>query len=314
METVSKKFDLRFALFLAFSCLAVVLCYDFYFIPFMMILPALWATVAFRGKGGLPVFLLLSAFTVGYGLLIGYDFLFSLRMLILAAPPSVLLYISHKYRIGNTQAALYLSYAITFGLFAVFCLNSIRQGKDAFSEVRALFTVMLAPLENGLDAANPVLITFRDYVNNIDTYFPSVLYCFGAVFALANVLFLQLFNRRKKDMPLVPMRPFSQWRLPRPYVLVCVGVMAASLIISYTGSGRADTVLLLSNYMLNMPLSVVGAGMLYAIFTRNKTTALRTVIYCVLLIALILFGLALYTLSIIGFFGCMSVRRRDRQE
>lgn len=314
MESVSRKFDLRFALFLALSAVAVVLCYDFYFMPAMIVLPALWAAAAFLGKRGLPIFLGLSVFTVVYGLLIGYDLLFASRILILTAPPAVLLYISHKYRIGNTQAALYLSYAITFGLFAVFCLNALSQGKDAFAEVRALFLAVLAPLESSMDASNPVLITFRDYVNHIDTYFPSVLYSFGAVFSLTNVLLLQLFNRRKKDMPLVPVRPFPAWRVPRAYVLVCVGVMAVSLVISYTGSGRADSVLLLSNYMLNMPLSVVGAGMLYALFTRNRKTSGRTAVFCIVLAALILFGFALYVLSIIGFFGCMSVRRRERQE
>lgn len=311
--TPSRKLDLSFFLFLALSAVAVTMCYDFLFIPAMVVLPALWAAAAFKGKFGAPVFLGLSAFTIGYGLAIGYDLLFTLRILILALPSPVLLYLAHKYKLGNTQAALYLSVTVTFGLFAIFCMNSLLQGLPAFSEVRSLFLSMLSSLESVFGSENPLIDPFVEYVNNIDIYFPSVLYSFGATYALTNVLLLQLFNKRKKAMPLVPVRPFSEWRLSRPYVLVCVLVMAVSLFVSYSGSPKAEMILLLSNYMLNMPLTVVGAGTLYGLFTRSGKTPVKIILYVVLIVVLTAIGLSLYTLSILGFLKSTGFRRPPKK-
>lgn len=313
-ETSKSRLDLSFFLFLGLSALGVVLCYDFLFILAMVALPALWTTTAFRAKRGMPVFIVLSLFTVGFGLYIGYDILFSLRILLLVAPAPVLLYTAHKFRLGNTQAALYLSVAITFGLFAVFCMNALHQGKPAFSEVRDLFMAMQGFLETGFGIDSTMLAVFTDFVNNIDIYFPSVLYYFGAAYALTNVLLLQFFLRKKETNPLVPMRPFSQWRMPRSYVIVCALVMAVSLFVSYSGSAKAEMILLLSNYMLNMPLSVVGAGIVFGFFTRSGKTAARILLYVVIIAVLTFFGLSMYVLSILGFLSSVGFRRVGKRE
>lgn len=316
METDKRvsEFDIMPLLFMVLSGVGIVLCYRL-FIPAMIVLPALWATAALRGKYGALVFVALMAFTVVFGLYQGEDLMLTLRMLMLVAPSPALLYLAHKYRMGNTMAALFLSFAITFGFFALFCLNSLLQGRPAFYEISLVFQSLLSTIETGFSANATLMATFNEYVQNIEIYFPSVLYVFGATYAFSNVLLLQLFNKRKKLMPLVPMRPFGQWRLPRPYVVACVIVMAVSLILSYTSSsaGRADMVLLLSNYMLNMPLSVIGAGMLFSFMTRNSRSTGRIILYIVVIVALVLFGLAMYTLSILGFLGCIGQRRRKTQ-
>lgn len=317
METETpKKFDFIALLFLILSVIGISMCYDFLFIPVMVVLPALCAAAVFRSRHTVPAFLMLFLFTVIYGLLLGYELLFTLRIVLLTMPSTLLLYIAHAYRLGNTQAALYLSVSITFGFFAVFCLNSLHMGKPAFYEVQALFQNMFNTISANLPADSTVYITLNEYVSNIDIYFPSVLYSFGAVYGLTNVLLLHAFNKRKHLMPLVPMRPFGQWRLPRPYVLVCVIIMGASLILSYIGSysSRVDMVLLLANYMLNMPLCVVGAGMLFSLFTRRGKNAGMIVLYVVIIALLLMFGIALYALSILGFLGSIGKRRPVSKE
>lgn len=311
--TEARKFDISFFLFLALSAIGVTMCYDFMFIPAMVALPALWAAAAFKGKLGVPVLLGLSIFTVLYGVFIGYDLLFSLRILILAAPAPVLLYMSHKYKLGNVQAALFLSVTVTFGLFAVFCMNSIHQGRPAFSEVRDLFSSMLPVFEAMFGTENALVVSFAEYVSNIDVYFPSVLYSFGAFYALSNALLLQLFNKRKKTMPLMPVGLFSSWRLPRPYVLVCALVMAVSFFIAWPGNPKAEMIFLLSNYMLNMPLSIVGAGIVFGIFTRSGKTPGKIALYVVLIVVFTLIGLSMYTFSILGFLACTGFRRPEKK-
>lgn len=314
-ETGKQKFDYVPFVFIALSAVAVGLCYDFLFIPAMTVLPALWAAAAFRTRKSVVVFAVLVAFTVVYGRFLGYEYIFTLRMLLLVAPSSILLYMAHRFRLGNTQAALYLSVSVTFGLFAIFCLNSLHQGKPAFYEVSVLFGSVLSTLEAELGPSSALVIAFTEYINSIEVYFPSVLYSFGALYALTNVLLLQLFNKKKHLMDLVPIRPFGQWRLPRSYVFACGIVMLFSLILSFTGSvgSKAEMILNLSSSMLNMPLSVVGAGMLYFLLTRNKKTAGRTVLFVLILILLLLIGVAMYMLPILGFFGSVGFRRRPEQ-
>lgn len=313
-ETEKRKLDLIFVLFTVLSAIGVAFCYSFRFITVMFVLPALWTAAAYRSGYAVPVLTGLCIFTVVYGLLIGYDLAFAMRIFLLVAPASVLLYVAHRFLLGNTQATLYLSIVLTFGLFIIFCLNSLQQGKPAFYEVRQLFLSMLATLETGLSADNPIFKGFSEFISNIDTYFPSILYGLGAMQAFVNVLLLQLINRKKKKMPLVPIRPFGQWRLPRPYVLACMFVMIVSLFVSFSGSSKAEMILLLSNYMLNMPLSVVGAGMLYALMTRNSSNLTRKLLFAAVIVILVVIGLAMYTLSILGFIGCMNMKRRPRQE
>ena len=299
-------------LFLAVSALGTVFCYDFMgFSTVLVALPAFIAAAALTGRFPAATFAMLGAFTVAYGLYLGYGILFCLRIILLALPAGALLFLGHKAKLGSTQATLLAAIAIAFGLYAVFCFNSLHAGNDAYAEVRALFSYAFSTIEStGLSLGSTVTESLNTFLEELPSLFPASLYTLGAFYALINVLLLQLLSGKKKRLPLLPMRPFGQWRLSRFYILGCVGVLTVSLIASYAGFTAAEALLMLIYNMLNLPLALVGAGQMYSLFTRSKKSPLRIVLFIGVLVLLSVTGFVSTVLSIFGFFACMSVRPR----
>lgn len=303
-----------FYLFAFLGALGVLLCYNFDFWLALFFLPALWAAAAFRSKNPPVVLGLLSAFSVIYGLLVGYDILFSLRILLLCAPAPVLLYLCHRFRLGNTMAALTAAPAIAFALFAVLCFNSLHAGKGAYYEVNLLISASISAILSYFPELSALTGPLASIADQISDFFPAFCYRWGAAYALTNVVLLQLMNRRKHLMPLVPIRKDGNWSLPRKYVVVCLIVMLGSMMPVLFGLSKTAAVMQLSGSMLNLPLSFVGAGALYQLLTARRNTAGRKWLFVLLIAVLLFIGVGIYLLASFGLFKSLSVRRQDRQQ
>ena len=279
------------------------------FVLTMLVVPAIWAAMAFRVH---PVTLLAAGtlmFLFGY--FIGFDTVNCLCILGLVAPAGCLLWLSQKERMGNFQSVLFLSVALTFGLFLIFCMPDLLQSGDPYASIRTYFADMPE-----LFAGTVLYDTARLLLSRIDELIVACFFAFAGVYALVNVLVLHAFNRRQRDMPLCPLGPFGTWRVPYGYAMA---LGAASLVSTFaTLSADSPTMSglsLLLYEMWAMPLMVTGANFLYSLLGRRLSGHRLKLIFGVMVGALLVFApyFAQMVLLLLGF-SWIIFRRRARKE
>ena len=279
------------------------------FVLTMLVVPAIWAAMAFRVH---PVTLLAAGtlmFLFGY--FIGFDTVNCLCILGLVAPAGCLLWLSQKERMGNFQSVLFLSVALTFGLFLIFCMPDLLQSGDPYASIRTYFADMPE-----LFAGTVLYDTARLLLSRIDELIVACFFAFAGVYALVNVLVLHAFNRRQGDMPLCPLGPFGTWRVPYGYAMA---LGAASLVSTFaTLSADSPTMSglsLLLYEMWAMPLMVTGANFLYSLLGRRLSGHRLKLIFGVMVGALLVFApyFAQMVLLLLGF-SWIIFRRRARKE
>ncbi|MBQ6892139.1 MAG: hypothetical protein IJN47_05955, partial [Clostridia bacterium] len=115
------------------------------FVLTMLAVPAIWAAMAFRVH---PATLLATgALVFLFGLFMGFDTVNCLCILGLVAPAGCLLWLSQKERMGNFQSVLFLSVALTFGLFLIFCVPDLLETGDPYASLRSYFSQVPAMFE-----------------------------------------------------------------------------------------------------------------------------------------------------------------------
>lgn len=309
-EIRQEKKSLMFWVYLAAAAAGIMLSYEFEFTAALLFLPAFMTAAAFRGKNGPGVFFVFAAVTVLYGLYLGYDALFALRILLLTLPSALILYACHRFRIGSTNAALMMAPAIALGLFVIFCGNALLSGQNAYAEVRVYFSAVFSPIMSMLPAGSDLAATFQFLLGNIESIFPAFVYILGAIYAFTSTVLLQLLNRRKKLMPLVPMRSPQYWALPPRYLLACFLAIAASFVLEIAGASFSEPFMLLAYFMLNMPLGVAGASALYMLITLKNDSRGRRLAAAAVILVLTVSGIGGYIFPVLGFFKCGPLRRK----
>ncbi|MBQ6865205.1 MAG: hypothetical protein IJO15_00070, partial [Clostridia bacterium] len=147
------------------------------FVLTMLAVPAIWAAMAFRVH---PATLLATgALVFLFGLFMGFDTVNCLCILGLVAPAGCLLWLSQKERMGNFQSVLFLSVALTFGLFLIFCMPDLLQSGDPYASIRTYFADMPE-----LFAGTVLYDTARLLLSRIDELIVACFFAFAGVYAL----------------------------------------------------------------------------------------------------------------------------------
>ena len=197
------------------------------FVLTMFVVPALWATMAFRTH---PLMLLaVGALVFLFGYMMGYDTLSCLCILGMAAPAGVFLWFSQKEGMGNFESVMYVSILLTFGLFLIFCVPDLLQSGDPYASLRTYFSEIPAMFEG-----TALYATALSLVSRIDEMIVACFYAFAGAYALVNVLLLHAFNRGKKDMPLCPLGPYGTWFAPYGYTMIAGGLGLIATLLAVT--------------------------------------------------------------------------------
>ena len=279
------------------------------FVLTMLVVPAVWAAMAFRAH---PAALLAAgALVFLFGYLMGFGTVNSLCILGLVAPAGCLLWLSQRERMGNFQSVLLLSVALTFGLFLIFCMPDLLQSGDPYASVRTYFADMPE-----LFAGTILYDTARLLVSRIDELMVACFFAFAGAYAFVNVLALHAFNRRQGDMPLCPLGPFGTWRVPFGYAMA---LGAASLVATFASMvvnlPMLSGLSLLFYEMWALPLMMTGANALYSLLSRRLSGHRLKLTFGVMVGALLVFApnFAQMALLLLGF-SWIIFRRRARKE
>ncbi len=279
------------------------------FVLTMFVVPALWATLAFRTR---PVMLLVAgALVFLFGYLMGYEMLSCLCILGMAVPPGVFLWYSQKERMGNFQSVLYVSVLLTFGLFLLFCVPDLLSTGDPYASIRTYFAAV-PEMFQGTSLYEASLLL----VSRIDEMMIACFYAFAALYALVNVLLLHAFNKGKKDMPLCPLGPFGTWSAPYGYVMIAGGLcLLATILTASRDTPMVSTLSLLLYEMWAMPLFLTGVNALYALLLRRLPGSQGKVAFGVLLGAGLVFFYQIFqmVLLLLGFVGVVRRRRAGKE-
>ena len=279
------------------------------FVLTMLLVPAIWAAMAFRTH---PAMLALAgALVFLFGYLMGFEPLNCLCILGLVVPAGAFLWFSQKERMGNFQSVLYVSILLTFGLFLIFCVPDLVQSGDPYVSIRSYFSGMPALFEG-----TSLYSTAAALASRIDELIVACFYAFAGVYALVNVLLLHGFNRGKKDMPLCPLGPFGTWCVAYRYVMImgALGIVA-TVLSTVMDTPTLSALSLLLYEMWALPLLLTGTNFLYALLSRRLSGAGLKWIYGLLMGAGLLFAsqFAQMLLLLLGLVGAIR-RRRARKE
>ena len=295
-----KSNGLLWGLWLGLSVMGGVSVYYYpLFVLTMLIVPAIWATLAFRTR---PVMLAVAAALVFlYGYMLDYGTLSCLCILGMSLPAGYFLWYSQKEGMGNFQSVMYVSVLLTFGLFLIFCVPDLLASGDPYASIRSYFAEM-----PDMFVGTSLEQTAQQLVSRIDELIVACFFAFAGVYALANVLLLHAFNRSKKDMPLCPLGPFGTWSASYGFVMVMGALgLGATVLSAFVDTPMISSLSLFLYEMWALPLLLTGANYLYALLSRRLPKGGRTLIFCVVMGACLLlspqFGqLALLLLGLVG--------------
>ena len=279
------------------------------FVLTMLVVPAVWATMAFRTH---PMMLAVAgALVLLFGYLMGYDMVSCLCILGMAAPAGIFLWFSQKEGMGNFQSVMYVSILLTFGLFLIFCVPDLLASGDPYASLRTYFAVIPAMFEGTSLYATAVTL-----VSRIDEMIVACFYAFAGAYALVNVLLLHAFNKGKKDMPLCPLGAFGTWHAPYGYVMIMGGLGVVATLLAFTvDTAMTSAMSMLSYEMWAMPLLVTGANALYTLLERRRPMARLKLIYGLLLGVSLIFvtQFAQVGLLLLGLTGVIRRRRAGKE-
>ena len=271
----------------------------------LFVVPAVWATMAFRTH---PVMLLLAGGLVfAFGYLMGYGLLSCLCIAGMTVPAGCFLWFSQKERMGNFQSVMYVAVLLTFGLFLLFCVPDLLASGDPYASIRSYFDGMPAMFEGTALESSAQLLLSR-----IDEVIVACFFAFAGAYALVNVLLLHAFNRGKKDMPLCPLGPFGTWSAPFGYAMITGGLCFVSTILTAAvDTPMISAMSLLLYEMFTLPLILTGANFLFFLLSRRIPRSRAKVLFGVLMAVSILFMNQIFQMALLTM-GLVGVIRRRR--
>ena len=279
------------------------------FVLTMFVVPALWATLAFRTR---PFMLAVAGgLVLLYGFMMGYDGVSCLCILGMAAPAGCFLWLSQREGMGNFQSVMYLSVLLTFGLFLIFCVPDLLQSGDPYASIRSYFAGVPALFE-GTNLHDTALYL----VSRIDEMMVACFYAFASLYALVNVLVLHAFNQGKKDMPLCPMGPFGTWYAAYGYVMILGALgLVATLLMASMDTPMVSSLSMLLYEMWALPLLLTGANALFSLLCRRLPRGRARLVFALVMGAGLLFSpqFAQMALLLLGLVGVIRRRRAGKE-
>ena len=280
------------------------------FLMTMVLVPAIWATLAFRTH---PVMLLFAGGILFlFGCLMGYGTVTALTVLGAAAPAGCCLWFCQKQRLGNFQSVIYTAVLLTFGEFLLFCLPDLLAVGDPYASLRSYFSLIPQAFEGANFQGTAQLLASR-----LDKLMIACFFVFAGAYALVNVLMLHVFNSVKKQMPLCPLGRFGTWAAPYWYVMILGGLSLVLSVMTMTADTPAVSSLSLLLYeMWSLPLLLTGANFLFAILKQRLPRSRAGLIFGLILGAGLLFlsQFANMALLLLGFIGVIRRRRAGKEQ
>ncbi len=280
------------------------------FLMTMFLVPAIWATLAFRTH---PAMLLVAGgilFLFGY--LMGYGPVNALSVLGAAVPAGGCLWFCQKERLGNFQSVVYTAVLLTFGAFLLFCLPDLVSSGDPYASLRSYFALIPEVFEGTNFQATAQLITGR-----LDELMIACFFVFAGVYALSNTLMLHVFNSVKKQMPLCPLGRYGTWSAPFGYVMVMgAASLGATLLTAAADTPALSSLSMLLYEMWSLPLLVSGANFLFAILKQWLPKNRVGLVYGLILGVGLLFlsQFATMALLLLGLVGVIRRRRAGKEQ
>ena len=242
----------------------------------MLIVPALWARLAFRTMPW--ILAVLAGFAFGCGLLFEGSAKDALYTLLLLALPGVGLYGLQRFRIGNFRTVLYESFLILAALFGYACLRDLIREGDAFLSTKWILSRYGEILDGyatvDLDVYSAqILSTLRE---TVDAYrlSPEIV-CVPALLlpsmaaGLSNTLFSHLMNRRGgADLTRLP--AFADWRCERWYVILIAVFSIVTLILRLSRVQNAEALAAVADPLWRLPCSLAGLCTVRSIALRLR--------------------------------------------
>lgn len=279
------------------------------FVLTMLIVPAVWATLAFRTH---PAMLAVAgALVFLYGYMMGYGVLSCVCILGMTLPAGYFLWYSQKEGLGNFQSVMYVSILLTFGLFLIFCVPDLLATGDPYASIHSYFADVPEMFEGTALAE-----TAQTLVSRIDELMIACFFAFAGGYALVNVLLLHAFDRTKKDMPLCPLGPFGTWSAAYGYVMVTGALgLGATLLSTFVDTPLFSTLSLFLYEMWALPLLMTGANYLFTLLGRRLSRGGRTLVFCMVMGAGLLFSpqFAQMALMLLGLVGVIRRRRAGKE-
>ena len=228
----------------------------------LLVVPSLWAGLAFRIS---PWMLLgLSALAFGCGLLVTGKPVDALYSALLAALPGAGLWGLLKLKLSNFRAVIYGSFAILAALFGFVCLKDLIRTGDAYASFRELIRLYgqflrgIALPDVGLEGLTEEIASLIDSLRaNAENYCIPLLLMPAMAAALSNVLFAHLWTRNG-GADLTPLPRFSEWRCERWYVLLSAGLLLVTMFLGMAGVGAANALSGVAAVMWRMPCMLGG--------------------------------------------------------
>ena len=287
-----KQNGMIWGLWLGLSVMGGVSVYYYpLFVLTMLVVPAVWAAMAFRTH---PMMLAVAgALVLLFGYLMGYDMVSCLCILGMAAPAGIFLWYSQKEGMGNFQSVMYVSILLTFGLFLIFCVPDLLASGDPYASLRSYFSVIPAMFEG--TSLYATALTGKIVWHND---------ALGAVF------------EGKKDMPLCPLGAFGTWHAPYGYVMILGGLGLVATLLAFTvDTAMTSAMSMLFYEMWAMPLLVTGANALYTLLGSRLPMARLKLIYGLLLGASLVFTpqFAQVALLLLGLTYVIRLRRAGKE-
>ncbi len=198
----------------------------------LLVVPSLWAGLAFRISPWMH--LGLSALAFGCGLLVT----------------------------GKPVDALYS--ALLAALFGFVCLKDLIRTGDAYASFRELIRLYgqflrgIALPDVGLEGLTEEIASLIDSLRaNVENYCIPLLLMPAMAAALSNVLFAHLWTRNG-GADLTPLPRFSEWRCERWYVLLSAGLLLVTMFLGMAGVGAANALSSVAAVMWRMPCMLGG--------------------------------------------------------
>ncbi len=233
-------------------------------VSLLLIVPALWARLAFRTTPW--ILLALAGLAYGCGLLFEESAKDALYTLLLLALPGVGLYGLQRFGIGNFRTVLYESFLILAALFGYACLRDLIREGDAFLSTKWILNRYgeildgYAAVELDVYSAQ-ILSTVRETVDayrlSPETVCVPALLLPSMAAGLSNTLFSHLMNRRG-GAALSPLPAFADWRCERWYVLLIAGFALVTFFLRLARVQNADALAAVAEPLWRLPCSLAG--------------------------------------------------------
>lgn len=269
MENIKKN---RFVTVLLLAACSLLCICSVFFPILLIVVPGLtaFAIVKFEKPSfAMAVTALVPALALFFVYGAGAELLCMLPIVLAAAGGGILIAILQKSRHSGSDTVFYTALLITGLFYLSIALPGLLSGKGAFDPIRetaATLTEALQKAVSTMPESNTPLFSGQS-LQTVIASFPDLIvlcivpFCFvvGGLSALTGFLFFRLLIKKQREaLGIAPLRRFSSWSVPRPYMFGTSLLLIGTLILDLSESESAEAMQLVSVTLIVFPLILQG--------------------------------------------------------